>query len=352
MSAGTETVMPNHYPHDAARGVAVGPSTVTVVIPVYNGAEFVTAAIDSVLGQTWGDFAIVVVDDGSSDTTVEVVECHSRDPRISLIRHERNQGLPAARNTGIRAARGGYIAFLDADDCWLPNHLELAVGALTRHPELDVVLLESDMVEKSSGRSQGLWFRNHHKAFAELRTTDLGDGFHSIDSGLLYGLSVGCISHMQTLVGRHAFIAAHLFDETLRASEDLDWLIRAAHDRGMRAAFTHEVTSIYYRHDGSLTSVAARNSTRLADTEQRLFRRYLMWPDLDARERKLMRKRIAECCVDLAYYARKRGELRAAGSWLLQGLWMSGSRNQFREGAKLALSIFGFTGRTRSAPVD
>jgi len=103
-----------------------GDPTVSVIIPTYNRAHLVGRAIRSVLNQTYQDFEIIVVDDGSTDNTEEVVKSFN-DPRIRYIRHEENRGGSAARNTGIRAARGEYIAFLDDDDYWLPTKLDKQV---------------------------------------------------------------------------------------------------------------------------------------------------------------------------------------------------------------------------------
>jgi glycosyltransferase involved in cell wall biosynthesis len=96
---------------------------VSVIIPVFNRPEAVRRAIESVLAQTCQDFEIIVVDDASTDATPAVVAAFA-DSRISLIRHERNRGGSAARNTGIRASSAPYVGFLDSDDEWLPHKLE------------------------------------------------------------------------------------------------------------------------------------------------------------------------------------------------------------------------------------
>src|SRR5947207_1112090 len=100
---------------------------VSVVIPAFNYARFLPAAIDSVLRQTFSDFEILVVDDGSTDDTPQVVASFT-GPRIRYIRQE-NAGLSAARNTGIRNARAPFVAFLDADDEWLPDFLATMLDA-------------------------------------------------------------------------------------------------------------------------------------------------------------------------------------------------------------------------------
>lgn len=100
--------------------------TVSVIIPTYNRAQLVGHAVRSVLAQTYQDFELIVIDDASTDNTQELVASF-KEPRIRYIRHSQNGGVSAARNTGIEASRGEYIAFLDSDDKWLPEKLEKQV---------------------------------------------------------------------------------------------------------------------------------------------------------------------------------------------------------------------------------
>jgi glycosyltransferase involved in cell wall biosynthesis len=105
---------------------------VSVVIPAFNAASHLPQALESALGQTWRQLEVIVVDDGSTDTTPDLVaEVAARDSRVRLIRQP-NAGVGAARNTGIQAARGRYIAPLDADDLWAPRKLELQVAEMER----------------------------------------------------------------------------------------------------------------------------------------------------------------------------------------------------------------------------
>jgi glycosyltransferase involved in cell wall biosynthesis len=108
---------------------------VSVVIPTYNDARFLGKAIESVLKQTYSNFEIVVVDDGSQDNTAGVVSSFE-DPRLWLILHATNRGLPAARNTGMRASSGEIIALLDADDLFHPEKLQTHVRFLAEHPDV------------------------------------------------------------------------------------------------------------------------------------------------------------------------------------------------------------------------
>src|SRR5690348_13147078 len=106
---------------------------VSVIIPTHNRSDFLRNAITSVLNQTYQDFEIIVVDDGSTDNTSEVVANFS-DERITFIRHDTNKGGSAARNTGILASKCDYIAFLDDDDEWLPDKLRKQMEILVASP--------------------------------------------------------------------------------------------------------------------------------------------------------------------------------------------------------------------------
>jgi glycosyltransferase involved in cell wall biosynthesis len=114
----------------------MGTPTVSVVIPVYNGERFLADAVHSVLAQTHRDVEVIVVDDGSTDGTPEVISRLGGSVRPL---HQQNQGVAAARNAGIAVARGRFVAFLDADDVWLPHKLERQLGLLESNPALGAV---------------------------------------------------------------------------------------------------------------------------------------------------------------------------------------------------------------------
>ena len=103
-----------------------GNELVSIIIPSYNRGYILPRAVKSVLSQTYPHFELIIVDDGSTDDTEKIVQDFS-DPRIKYIRHPQNKGLSAARNTGIRASRGGFVAFLDSDDEYLPEKIERSI---------------------------------------------------------------------------------------------------------------------------------------------------------------------------------------------------------------------------------
>ncbi len=110
--------------------------TISVTIPAYNATRTISATLDSILKQTFSDFEIIVINDGSTDNTVEKVQ-EFQDPRIKIFSYE-NGGIVAALNRALTHARGEYIAFMDADDLWTPDKLELQLKALQDYPEAGV----------------------------------------------------------------------------------------------------------------------------------------------------------------------------------------------------------------------
>lgn len=115
-----------------SRGAVMQPA-VSVIVPVYNGEKYVVAALDSIRAQTCADWQVILVDDGSTDGTAAVLAQYPGDPRIEIVRQE-NQGPAASRNRGQARCTAQYVAFLDADDMWLPTYLARMVQELTANP--------------------------------------------------------------------------------------------------------------------------------------------------------------------------------------------------------------------------
>jgi cellulose synthase/poly-beta-1,6-N-acetylglucosamine synthase-like glycosyltransferase len=120
-----------HRADTRADGALPPPNLVSVIIPCYNHAHFLEQAIESVRAQSYSDFEIIVVDDGSTDNTTEVVRRHSRVRYV----YQENAGLSSARNTGLWHSHGEFLVFLDADDRLLRNALETGVSCMRKHPE-------------------------------------------------------------------------------------------------------------------------------------------------------------------------------------------------------------------------
>ncbi len=184
---------------------------VSVVIPTYNRARYLVEAIESVLTQTLADREVIVVDDGSTDDTPAVIAPYL--DRVRFLRQE-NRGLAAARNAGIREARGEFVAFLDSDDRFDPRMLEAVLGTFGEHPEAGAVCVaEREMDEEGrprqrvhTKRSPGIFFTT-----ASLLSRDTGVGCGRPP--------VARRSLLETLGG---------FDETMRSAVDCEMWIRAS----------------------------------------------------------------------------------------------------------------------------
>ncbi len=181
---------------------------VSVVIPAYNAMIYLPKAVESVLRQTFTDFEVLIIDDGSSDHIVPWAS-QVADHRVRLI-SQANQGLPGARNTGIAQAQGEYIAFLDADDLWEPTKLEKQVSCLDNNPGVGLVhtwMLLVDEQGNSTGRVM--------KSNAE------GDVWNQL-------VEKNIIACPSVIVRRYCFETVGLFDINLRSIEDWDMWLRIA----------------------------------------------------------------------------------------------------------------------------
>ncbi len=190
---------------------------VSVVIASYNRANFVFDAIRSAQQQTLDDIEIIVVDDGSTDSTQQVLD--NFGDSINVI-YQSNQGRSAARNRGVNAARGDYIAFLDSDDIWIHDKLDKQLALLVKEQNVGVVHTFSDVVDEN-----GILIRKESDQRAKL--------YHrSIKAGYSYeSLSRNCIMFLSTvMVRRNCWGRVGPMDTDIPAFEDWDWYLRASRE--------------------------------------------------------------------------------------------------------------------------
>jgi glycosyltransferase involved in cell wall biosynthesis len=183
-------------------------TTVSVIIPTFNRAVKVARAVSSVLYQTFGDWEIIVVDDGSEDHTREALKGFGN--RVTTIVHPENRGVSAARNTGIRASRAPFIAFLDSDDYWMPEKLSFQVDFFRDHP--DAVACQT----------QELWIRKGRRVNPMKK--------HMKPNGDIFEPSLKrcLVSPSAVMLRRSLLDEVGLFDETLPACEDYDLWLRVS----------------------------------------------------------------------------------------------------------------------------
>lgn len=187
---------------------------ISVIMPVHNRAEVVGRSIESVLHQSFENFELIVVDDGSTDQTLDVLRA-IHDPRLRLVALDQNVGGNAARNHGIREAQAPLITFLDSDDEYLPGRLDSAVRYFSEHPQIDLLV---DACIKRWPEDRGK--RDRVRSHPEL------EGNEAVLAALfdrrLFKATPGIT------VRREAAVRAGLFDEELRRRQDYDFILRVA----------------------------------------------------------------------------------------------------------------------------
>jgi glycosyltransferase involved in cell wall biosynthesis len=229
---------------------------VSIIIPSYNRAGMIMTALESALAQIYPDWEAIIVDDGSSDDTREVV-AGVKDTRVRYI-YQANKGLPGARNTGILSSSGDYVAFLDSDDAFLPEKLALQVPILDADPQLGLVAggyidVDSSMIALRELRP---WEKNP--------SLDLSDWLRTCPF---------CVG--SPLVRRSWLDKAGLFDETMRFVEDWDLWLRLS-SLGCRMEWLKQPVYLYRMHDTNMV----RQAVRMKNGMIAMFDKYFGRPDL------------------------------------------------------------------------
>lgn len=197
---------------------------VSVILPTYNRGYILAEALDSVLKQSYEDFELIVVDDGSTDNTADLVRSVQSE-KIRYIRHQRNCGVSAALNSGVSAASGEFIGFLGSDDLWKPEKLERQINFLCRHPEVDFVFSDVEIVVASEVIPSIIGLMKSFPKFLEgkLRGEEYILSGREMYLCLLQELP---IKPTASLIKRDVFARVGMFDETWRSGEDWEHLLR------------------------------------------------------------------------------------------------------------------------------
>ena len=222
----------------------------TVVIPLYNKERHIGRAIKSVLNQTYQKFEIIVIDDGSTDNSVnEVIKIKDKDDRIRLIKQE-NRGVSSARNRGIDSAKYDYIGFLDADDVWKPNFLESIKKLIEEYPKAGAYATAYEM-KKENG-----------KIIPSVNFYSFEEKWHGIiDDYFKYAIKAPLISASSVVIPKVVFTEIGQFPVDIKRGEDLDMWRRIALKYDI--VYLNEICAIYF-HDAD--NRACKRKSMLIDS--------------------------------------------------------------------------------------
>jgi glycosyltransferase involved in cell wall biosynthesis len=222
---------------------------VSVIIPTYNREGFIVEALESILAQTFYDFEIIIVDDGSTDHTGKIVQDFiDRYPETISYIYQSNRGAPATRNTGIRTSRGEFIAFLDSDDVWFPRKLEKCMRFLedSGYGWVTTAAIRQDGSKREELRVSSDFLEDNGQKLALLK-----NGLYFFSSVLIIPSGV--------MIHKECFNKTGMFDESLKVGEDTDMWLRFA-EAGIQAGYINEALFTYRVHSGTMTKIKASSS--------------------------------------------------------------------------------------------
>lgn len=279
---------------------------VSVIIPTYNSARYLQETIQSVLSQSWQNFEVIVVDDGSTDNTPEILR-GIRSDKIQYFRQDNSGGPSKPRNVGIRRARGKYVAFFDSDDLMAKEKLEEAVGFLEQYPDLGL-LFSNFKVCNECGESFPGTFLDGLTAFGEIQKQQVGEKRFIIESAVAYqGLfHLNFIGTSGVVAPKSVFLSVGGFDESIAGPEDRDmWLrISKQYSLGYLDIIGHQ-----YRRRQS--GIMGRGPSVLAPYSIRVWRKQIE-AGLPLSLDRQARRNIAAVMFDLGYYWQSLGEFKRA----------------------------------------
>jgi GT2 family glycosyltransferase len=262
-------------------------------MPAYNAARTIDAAIRSVLSQTRGDFELIVVDDGSSDDTVDRVQRFASDGRVQVIR-QRNSGPGAARNRAIRSGRGQYVSMLDSDDLWLPEYLETMAAILDRDSELGFAYTNAWVLDDATRRIR--------KTSAMHYQHPPRDPPRDPAAFLELLLRRGNFVFTSTTVRREVLERVGLFEAALMPAEDYGLWLRIVAS-GFGAARTATNLAVYRKHPGSLST----NERAILEGERASVCRILEEFDISVHAQRLAHARLRRLDDLLAAHGEEKG---------------------------------------------
>ncbi len=267
--------------------------TISVIIHTYNNEKFIAETVESVLKQTYNEYEIIVVDDGSEDGTRDALL-----PYMQKIRYhyKENGGIASAKNAGISLSKAEFIAFLDHDDLWIPDKLKIQIEHFNRNPQIGLVYAKYTS------------FRDDK----ELRTKP-EKGY----SGWIFAklISKSFIQTSTVMVKRDCLNAVGPFDESFRLADEYDMFLRIA--RRFQCGFVDRELTRYRVHDTN----ASKNDLLFGKENLRVYKKiYNSYTNLDEKEKKILKKRIGMYSIKVAKGLYNQGQLEESMKYQKEAL--------------------------------
>jgi len=312
------------------------PPTVSVIIPVYNAEKYIEKTLESIFNQSFTDYEIIVIDDGSTDNTPNILKRHTH--KITYIRQENSGGPSSPRNRGIKLAKGKYIALFDSDDLMLEDKLQRQITILDKHPEVSLVFSNFIILREDEPQQQSMFEREPVKGIINsIPKKEIGGNAYRFEK-LIYDeiLQNNFIGTSTVVFRRKDIFEIGLFDESLIGIEDRDMWLRFS-KAGKIFAYTTDILSCY-RYIGNSLSRQRKNLISRIDFYHRLLR-----DDLNSKNHKIIKNRIGELYWQYGFTLRNQKDFIPAISRNFNSLFFINIRQKHKpliEIAKIVMLMF------------
>jgi glycosyltransferase involved in cell wall biosynthesis len=290
---------------------------VSIIIPTYNREKYLPLALDSILNQTFKDYEIIVIDDGSTDNTRQAIKPY--EEKIQYL-YQDNAGVSAARNAGIRQAKGEWLAFLDSDDEWVPDYLFIQMETARKHSRIYMQTTDAFVIALN-GEAESYY--KIHGTFPEFKKKD----YLYIEKPFTFILKYGACQTAATIIRHEAVIKAGLFDTSLERTEDYDLMARVAL-QGPLGMIRKGLVNVYRRNEKTecLTHQCAVNPIAYRESNERIFEKLKRIDTLTHKERKTVNGSLS-------------ANRRTIGNLLLQNGDRKGAKDCFKQALFIDPSI-------------
>jgi len=221
---------------------------VSIIMPVYNSEKYLGEAIKSVLGQSYSDFELIIVDDGSTDNSLNISrEFAKEDKRVTVIALKENQGFAVARNEGLKRARGEFITGMDSDDIMLPNAVKARVEFLNSHPEVDLVFGKiHKVIDREGNPIENALFAEIKQFYGRSKEHNFYEKVKKLELGIPN-------ADVTSMLRRNLLLQTGYYEESLLVGADKDFFFRAF--RRSNPAYVPEPIMLYRLHDSNLSGI-------------------------------------------------------------------------------------------------